>query len=763
MIKFCKNSLVGMCSILILSANAIESVDLVNPLQGTDSSFEISTGNTYPAVAVPWGTNFWTPQTGVNGNGWQYVYNDSIIRGFKQTHQPSPWINDYGCFSVFPTNNKKVFASKQRGLAFKHENEVARPYYYSVLFHKEKIKTELTATNSGSVFRLHYADRENAYLIIDGFHGEGKLDLDVKNGKLTGYSKWYAPNNKANLPANFATHFVIAFDQEILEYGVFNKNAPVPNQTSIKGVNVGMYVRLKLTPANQALVRIGSSFIGLEQAKVNLKREINNAGFDELTAKNKKAWTVLMDKIQVEGGTLEERKTFYTALYRTLLFPRRLHETTADGKIKHYSPLNGKIEDGFYYTDNGFWDTFRAVHPFFTMVYPSISSEIISSLNNYYKEGGWFPEWCSPGYKDCMIGQNSVSLVADAYIKGIRGFDAEMAFEAMVKGANNEGPIEAVGRDGVKWYNKMGYIPYNVGKTESVSKTLEYAYNDYCISIMAKALGKPQEVVDLYAKRAMNYKNVFDSNINFVRPKDDKGKWLTPFRPDAWGGSFTEGSSWHWSFTVMHDPAGLIQLMGGKKRFIERMDSLFVAEPTFDYTNYKKVIHEMTEMVLCEMGQYAHGNQPIQHAIYLYNYAGQPYKTQQRVREVMSKLYDSSESGLCGDEDNGQTSAWYVFSALGFYPVCPGSREYVIGSPLFDKATIHLENGNQFTVITQNNSPENIYIQSAKLNGKKFNNSFITHQEIMDGGELEFIMSNKPNYKWAANSSPFSMSNGKKN
>lgn len=751
----------GLFVLTALNVLSSEAVDLVNTLQGTDSSFEISTGNTYPAVAVPWGTNFWTPQTGFNGNGWQYVYKDTLIRGFKQTHQPSPWINDYGCFSIFPANTKKVFASRQRGSAFTHENEVAKPYYYSVFFHKEKIKTEFTATNSGAIFKLHFNDRENAYLIIDAFHGDGKLELDLKNGRITGNSKWYAPNNKANLPANFATHFIIQFDQPIVEYGIYNKNTPVANQTSIKGTNVGMYVKFKLTPENEASVRVASSFMSPEQARVNLDREIGTKKFDELTQENKQEWSKLMDKVKIEGGTLEERKTFYTALYRTLLFPRRLHETTADGKIKHYSPLNGKIEDGFYYTDNGFWDTFRAVHPFFTIVFPSLSSEIMSSLNNYYKSGGWLPEWASPGYKDCMIGQNSVSLIADAYLKGVRGFDAELAFEAMVKGANNEGPVEALGRDGVKWYNKLGYIPYNVGKSESVSKTLEYAYNDYCISIMAQALGKPKEIVDLYAKRAMNYRNVFDNSINFVRPRDDKGKWMTPFRPDSWGGSFTEGSSWHWTFTAMHDPAGLIQMMGGKKKFIERMDSLFIAEPTFDYSNYKKIIHEMTEMVLCEMGQYAHGNQPIQHAIYLYNWAGQPYKTQARVREVMSKLYDSSESGLCGDEDNGQTSAWYVFSALGFYPVCPGSLEYIIGSPLFEKATVELENGNVFTVIAENNNEKNIYIQSAKLNGRNFNKSFITHDEIMSGGTLEFEMGDKPNTRWAANSTPFSMSNGK--
>ena len=757
-----KNKILVLVVMFVLTFRGISQpsapVDLVNPLQGSNSSIDISTGNTYPAIAVPWGNNFWTPQTGINGNGWQYVYKDSLIRGFKQTHQPSPWINDYACFSIFPTNSKKVFASRKRGSEFLHKNELVKPYYYSVFFHNEKIKTEFTATKSGSLFKLQYADSENAYLIIDAFNGVGKLDLDLKKGEITGYSKWYAPNNDANLPENFASHFVIKFDQEVLEYGIYEKNNPIPNKISIEGSNVGMYVKFKLTTKNEAYVRIASSLVSQEQAKINFDREIGTKKFVALTKENKNQWSKLMDKLKVKGGTLEQRKTFYTALYRTMLFPRKLHEQDANGKTIHYSPLNGKIENGFYYTDNGFWDTFRAVHPLFTIVFPSMSNEIVSSLNNYYLEGQWHPEWASPGYKNCMIGQNSVSLIADAYLKGIKNYDSELLFEGMIKGANNEGPIESLGRDGIDWYNKLGYIPYNVGKKEEVSKTLEYAYNDYCISIMAKALGKPKAIVDFYEKRAMNYKNVFDKSINFVRPKDDKGNWLTSFRPDSWGGSFTEGSSWHWTFTVMHDPAGLINLMGGKEKFSEKMDSIFTTKPTFDYSNYKRVIHEMTEMVLCDMGQYAHGNQPIQHAIYLYNWTGQPYKTQARVREVMNKLYKSSESGLCGDEDNGQTSAWYVFSALGFYPVCPGSLQYIIGAPLFKEASIQLENGKIFKVLGKNNSAENMYIQSAKLNGQIFNQSYITHNQIIAGGVLEFVMGNKPNKQWATNSIPFSMS-----
>jgi predicted alpha-1,2-mannosidase len=747
--------------ILHFGVFAIKPIDLVNPLQGTNSSYELSAGNTYPAIGLPWGMNFWTPQTKENGNGWQYVYKDTLIRGFKQTHQPSPWINDYGCFSLFPTTTTKIFASEQRGSVFLHENEIVRPNYYSVLFHQENIKTEFAASNSGVIFRFTYDDLKKAFLIIDGFPGQGSMELSADKKVITGKSSWNMSGKAEKLPDNFATHFVIAFDSEVEEFGSYVDTLCQKNLYRVDGRNVGMYVKFKLSKKTPITVRVASSFISIEQAQVNWNREVGQKSFDDVNISGRNTWNTLLERISVEGGDLDKQKTFYTGLYRTMLFPRKIHEKDKDGKIIHYSPLSGKIENGLFYTDNGFWDTFRAVHPFFTLMFPTMSNEIMQSLVNFYDEGGWLPEWCSPGYRDCMIGQNSTSLIADAYLKGIRNFDVEKAFEAMEKGANDVGYIKSLGRDGFDYYNKYGYIPYNAGITESVSKTLEYAYNDYCIYLMAVALNKDKSKINLYKKRALNYRNVFDKSINFVRPKDENGQWLSEFKEDAWGGAFTEGSSWHWTFTAMHDPKGLIDLMGGKKKFSMKLDALFDSEPTFDFTHYGYIIHEMREMVLCKMGQYAHGNQPIQHAIYLYNYVGEPYKTQKRVREVLEKLYNSSPAGLCGDEDNGQTSAWFVFSALGFYPVCPGSCEYIIGSPLFQKSSLLLESGKRFTVVAENNSKENVYIQSATLNGCKFNKSYITHQQIINGGELKFIMGNKPNYNWAAESFPYSLSKQK--
>ena len=749
----------ALTSSATLTAKNHDPADLVNPLQGSASVHALSTGNTYPAVAVPWGMNFWIPQTGENGNGWQYVYFDKTIQGFKQTHQPSPWINDYGCFSIMPQSGAPEYNQKKRAAAFSHENEVSKPYYYGVEF-DNGIKTELTPSYAGAIFQFTYPQKKEAFLLIDCFHHQGDIQIDTQTGVITGASKFFAKSSGIELPENFATHFKIQFNKPIVEYGVYVDGKKRAGVTSAKGDSVAMYVSFgdeKLVEA-----KIASSFIGQEQVATNFDREIKPYTFDQLKAQTFKTWNDELSRIKISGGSLEQQRTFYTALYRTMLFPRRTHEINAQNEQKHYSFFTGEVADGPMYTDNGFWDTFRAVHPFFTVMYPSVSTEIMSALSNIYDQGGWLPEWFSPGYKDCMIGQNSVSVITDAYVKGIRGFDTEKMFEAMIKGANNRGP-KATGRVGFDYYNELGYIPYDVKIGESVSRTLEYAYNDYCIAKFGELTGQDQKVIDLHYKRANNYKNIFDTTINFVRPKDASGKWMEKYSPDMWGGAFTEGSAWHWTWCVFHDPAGLIKLMGGDKDFVHMMDSVFTAESSFDLTYQKWVIHEITEMVECKMGQYAHGNQPIQHMIYMYNYAGQPYKTQFHVREVMNNLYNSGiedGAGLCGDEDNGQTSAWYVFSSLGFYPVCPGVPEYIIGSPLFEKAVMELENGKKFTVVANNNSDANRYIQSAKLNGKDFNRTFITHNEIMAGGKLVFEMGDKPNKSWGTSpeARPFSMS-----
>lgn len=747
--------------LLLLSGccRAAAPADLVNPLQGSDSSFEVSTGNTYPAVAVPWGRNFWTPQTGQMGSGWQYVYRDTTLCGFKQTHQPSPWINDYGCFSVMPVAGALRVGEKARASRFSHERELARPYLYRVDLLDYGIEAALTATNSGAVMRFDYPAGKAAYLVIDAFAGGSEVRIIPEERKVVGISRYYKRCNARALPENYACHFVLTFDRDFEAFGVWEGETVLPGQTSLRAGHAGAYLKFDTRKGATLTVRTASSFISPELAELHLEREIGDRSFERVMRASERVWNDELSRIRIDGGSDSQRRTFYTALYRTLLFPRRFHETGLRGDTVHWSALNGRTEPGPMYTDNGFWDTFRCVHPFFTLMYPALSGEIMQSLLNYYREGGWMPEWCSPGYNDCMIGQHSASLVADAYAKGIRGFDAQTAWEALEKGANNEGPVRAVGRDGCHLYNMLGYVPFDAGTIESVSKTLEYAYDDFCIARFGEMTGQPAEKTARYRDRARNYRNVFDPSIGFVRPRDRAGRWQEPYRPDTWGGSFTEGSAWHWTWCVYHDAAGLIRLMGGEERFIGRLDSVFTAEPTFEYSAYGQVIHEMTEMVLGGLGQYAHGNQPIQHGIYLYNHAGAPWKAQRWARTIMDTQYDPSQSGLCGDEDNGQTSCWYVFSALGFYPVTPGVPQYVIGSPLFPRAELALPGGRKFVVEAENNSPQNVYIQSATLDGRPFDRTWIGHDEITAGGTLRFVMGPEPNRAWGTGpgSRPYSM------
>lgn len=751
--------------ILILSFTLIANqgskkknlADLVNPLVGTDSEYKLSTGNTYPAIALPWGMNFWTPQTGKMGDGWQYTYDATKIRGFKQTHQPSPWINDYGAFSIMPVVGKLKYKEEERASWFSHKRETVKPYYYQVYLGDYDTWIEFTPTERCAQFKIKYPQTENAYLVVDAFHKNSYVKIFPKENKIIGYSR----NNSGGVPENFHNYFVIYLDKEIDSVYTWNGAQLFNDKLEDQGFHVGTVLKLKLKKDTPLNLKIGSSFISYEQAEQNLKSEIGDESFEQTLTKAKIIWNQGLGRIEVEGGSEDQMKTFYTALYRTMLFPRKFFEIDKENKIVHYSPYNGKILPGYMFTDNGFWDTFRAVFPFFTIMQRELSSQIMEGLANTYNESGWLPEWASPGHRNCMIGSNSASIIADAYLKGIRGFDINACYEGILKNSENEGPMESVGRFGVKYYNSLGYIPYDVKVNENVARTLEYSYDDFTIMKLAKALKRPQSEIDLFAKRALNYKNVFDPSTNFMRGKNQDGSWQSPFVPEKWGDAFTEGSSWHYTWSVFHDPQGLIDLMGGKEKFVAKLDSVFTSPPTFDYSYYKVQIHEITEMVIAGMGQYAHGNQPIQHAIYLYNYAGEPWKAQKYVRQTLDLMYTPYPDGLCGDEDNGQTSAWYVFSAAGFYPVSPGTDQYVLGSPLFEKITLNLENGKTFEIVGKNNSHENFYINNSTLNGRHYTKNYITQSDIMNGGKLVFEMSNQPNLKKGINKEdfPYSFSN----
>ena len=717
----------------------VEFVDYVNPLMGTESTFAFSHGNTYPAVAVPWGMNFWSPQTGENGSGWMYTYTDSLMRGFRQTHQPSPWINDYGTFSIMPLAGELKVSHKERLVPFSHQQEKSTPYNYSVIF-DNGVQTSLSATSRGAVFEVTFPDKEDQYVVVDAYNGGGSMVIEPGNKLLKGVSRY----NNGGVPDNFANYFMVEFSHPGTGYGVYNGDTLLHEQTHVAADYSCAYLKFDVPAGEKLTIRTASSFISPEQAAINFNREVADADVKLIGGKAREQWNNYLGRVEAEGGTDDQLRTFYSCLYRTLLFPREFYEFDSQGNPVYYSPYDGNVYDGYMYTDNGFWDTFRAVHPMFTLLYPEVSERVTQSIINAYNESGFMPEWASPGHRGCMIGNNSISLLVDAWMKGIRTVDAEKALEAMIHQTQSRHPeIASVGRDGFEYYNKIGYVPYPE-VPEATAKTLEYAYADWCIARFAETLGK-QDIAGQYYRRAQNYRNLYYPEHGFMWTKDAKGNWRDKFDATEWGGPFTEGSSWHWTWSVFHDPEGLSDLMGGHEPMVARLDSMFVAPNTYNYGTYGFVIHEIAEMVALDMGQYAHGNQPVQHAIYLYDYVGQPWKTQYHIRNVMDKLYNPGSKGYCGDEDNGQTSAWYVFSAMGFYPVCPGMPEYAIGSPLFKKVTLHLSEGKTFTVSAANNAADRPYIQKAMLNGEELSRNYLTHDELLKGGELTLSMDSVPN------------------
>ena len=723
-----------------LQSSAVKNpVDYVSTLVGTQSKFELSTGNTYPATALPWGMNFWTPQTGKMGDGWAYTYDADKIRGFKQTHQPSPWMNDYGQFAIMPITGGLVFDQDRRASWFSHKAEVAKPYYYKVYLADHDVTTELAPTERAVMFRFTYPETKNAYVIVDAFDKGSYVKVIPEENKIIGYST----KNSGGVPENFKNYFVIQFDKPFTFVSTVFENNILPNETEAKGNHTGAVIGFATKKGEIVHARVASSFISPEQAELNLK-ELGKNSFDQLVANGREIWNREMSKIEIEDDNIDNLRTFYSCLYRSMLFPRSFYEIDAKGQVMHYSPYNGEVRPGYMFTDTGFWDTFRCLFPFLNLMYPSMNQKMQEGLVNTYKESGFLPEWASPGHRDCMVGNNSASVVADAYIKGLRGYDIETLWEALKHGANAHLRGTASGRLGYESYNQLGYVANNIGIGQNVARTLEYAYNDWAIYTLGKKLGKPESEIDIYKKHALNYKNVYHPERKLMVGKDNKGVFNPNFDAVDWSGEFCEGNSWHWSFCVFHDPQGLINLMGGKKEFNAMMDSVFVIPGKLGMES-RGMIHEMREMQVMNMGQYAHGNQPIQHMVYLYNYSSEPWKAQYWIREIMNKLYTAGRDGYCGDEDNGQTSAWYVFSALGFYPVCPGTDEYIIGTPLFKSAKLHLENGKTITIKADNNQLDNRYIKEMKVNGKSQTRNFLTHDQLIKGANIQFQMSPVPN------------------
>lgn len=755
-----KNLFITMCLVAVFvtdsSAQNEDLTQYVNTLQGTNSKHELTRGNTYPTTALPWGMNFWTPQTGPNRDGWIYQHFKDSIRGFRQTHQCSSWTRDYAAFSLMPVSGKLEVNQYKRAAKFSHKNEIAHPHYYKVTF-DNKITTEMSPTERGVHMRFSFPGNGNSYVVLDANNGGSYVKILPEERRIIGYCK----NANHSVPDNFANYFVVEFDKPFVSYGTWKGNEGVISSGNKEAEDeyVGTYIQFKKGSKVQA--KVVSSYISYEQAELTLQQELGSFKSVEQTRDvAQKVWNKHLGKVLVEGGTKEEKATFYSCFFRSMLFPRKFYEHDVNGQPIYYSPYDGKIHDGHMYTDNGFWDTFRAQFPLNAILHPEFHNNYITSLITAYDQSGWLPTWSFPGHSGGMIGNHALSLIADGWAKGFRSYDPKRAMEAMFHEATNKGAAgPSNGRDGWKDYFIYGYVSYPDYR-EATAKTLEYCYDDWCAMQFAKMTGQPF-YEKLFAKQIFNYRNVYDPSVGFMRGRQKDGSWYPDFDPTEWGGPFTEGSAWHYLWSVFHDVQGLIDLTGGDRAFVAKLDSVFSVPNTFKVGTYNRVIHEMAEMEMINMGQYAHGNQPIQHMIYLYNYAGQPWKTQKWARKVMADLYSSTPDGYPGDEDQGQTSSWYVISAMGLYSVCPGTTEYVIGSPVFPKMTIQLENGKKLIIEAENNNAENVYIQSASFDGKPFTKNYLQYEDLMNGGTIRYQMGNTPAFNRGVSKEdrPFSITN----
>lgn len=727
-------------------------VQYVNTLQGTNSTYELSWGNTYPTTAVPYPMNSWSPQTGKNGDGWKYQYSATTIRGFQPTHQCSPWVGDYGVFSLMPVSELVVDESK-RATPFSHDKEIAKPHYYKVTL-ENGITTEFSPTTRSAHFRFSFPAKGEAFLVLDGYTKTSQVQIDVANHRITGYV-----HNGAFSPKTHKNYFIIQFDKPFVSYGTWEnrKNTIQKNNLSREGEGIGAYVQFAKGSKVQA--KVSTSYISPEQAEVTMTRELGKHSSVEVTKQAAAdVWNQLLNRVLVEGGTEEDMKTFYSCMFRANLFSHKFYEEKEDGSPYYYSPYDEKIHDGYMFTDNGFWDTFRSQFPLTNILHPTMQGQYMQALLDAQEQCGWLPSWSFPSETGGMVGNHSISLLTDAWVKGIRTFDPEKALKAYAHEAMNKGPWGgANGRVRWKDYYQLGYIPYpeSMGST---AQTLEYCYDDFCAYQLAKMTGN-KFYEEVFARRIYNYKNVYDPSVGFMRGRKLDGSWAD-FDAFEWGGPYCEGNAWHYNWSVFHDVQGLIDLTGGDERFVAKIDSVFALPGIVKYGTYGTKIHEMLEMELAKMGQYAQGNQPIQHMIYLYSYAGQPWKTQYWIRQVMERLYNSSENGYPGDEDQGGMSSWYVLSALGIYSVCPGTDEYVLGSPKFRKATITMEDGKKFVIEAKGNSKDNVYIQNATLNGKRHTRNYIHYSDIVNGGVLELQMGNQPEKTrgTAKEDRPFSLS-----
>lgn len=696
-------------------------INYVNPFIGTGDH-----GHTYPGATMPFGMMQLSPDTRLDG--WDgcsgYHYSDNYIYGFSHTHLSGTGVSDYGDILLMPTNaihfNNGSDGKSGYRAHFSHKNEVAEPAYYKVKLDSTDIEVELTVSKRSGMHKYSYPSSENQYLVLDLEHRDEVLDYKIQmlnDSTITGYrhSKAWATDQRL--------FYHIKFSKAIKDITYLERGVPISKNYKFGSKKAVIEFD---NPKNEpVVVSIGISAVDQEGARKNLETEIENKPFDEIKTEAQHAWETQLEKIVIESENNDYKTNFYTSLYHTMLAPNLYQDV--DGRYRGMDLKIHETKDFDYYTVFSLWDTYRAVHPLYTIIEQDRTNDFINTFLAKYNEGGIMPIWdLSANYTGCMIGYHAVPVIADAYLKGIQDYDTEKAFEAMKHSATRD-------KLGLKSYKEFGFIPVEE-ESESVSKTLEYAYDDWTIAQMAKALGKEDDY-KTYTERAQYYKNIFDQETQFMRGRF-RNTWFSPFDPYEVNFNYTEANSWQYSFYVPQDISGFIKLLGGKDKLEAQLDELFTAETETSGRNQA----DITGLI----GQYAHGNEPSHHMAYLYNFVNRPHKTQEKVHQILTELYTNAPDGISGNEDCGQMSAWYVLSSLGFYPVTPGSNQYIIGTPLFDNATIHLENGKHFNIVAHNLSDSNIYIESVLLNGKSLNKTYIEHKDLINGGTLEFQMTDKP-------------------
>ncbi len=734
-----KTTIVAILSICILNtsiaAQPKDKTSLVNPFIGTGGH-----GHTFPGVSAPFGMVQLSPDTRVQG--WDacsgYHYSDSTIIGFSHTHLSGTGAIDYGDILLMPMMGKLQVepgeeARPESGYRsrFRHEMEKARAGFYSVMLDDGGIAVELTATKRAGFHKYIFPQAEEAHIILDLLHGLGPDRVLEAQIEIIGSNEIAGLRRSQGWAEDQRVYFVAQFSKPFSAFGIVEDGQIMADKKQSAGKNLKAFIKYSTKAREEIFIKVGLSAVNVEGARKNLLAEIPDWNFQRVHEQAQAEWNKALGKIEVEGGTQDQQIVFYTALYHALLAPNLFMDI--DGQYRGMDRKVHTAKDFEIYTVFSLWDTFRATHPLFTIIERERTVDFIKTFLAQYEQGGLLPVWELAGNETgTMIGYHAVPVIVDAYVKGIRDFDAAKALQAMKRSAEHD-------HLGLKYYKDYGYVPAEY-EHESVSKTLEYAYDDWCIAQMAKALGNAADD-ELYGERAQFYKNVFHPAAGFMRGKRN-GIWMEPFSPNAVTFEYTEANAWQYSFFAPHDVQGLITLMGDNEAFIKKLDELFGTSSALTGKNQP----DISGLI----GQYAQGNEPSHHVAYLYNYAGAPWKTQEKVRQIVATMFTNTPEGLPGNEDCGQMSAWYVFSAMGFYPVCPGQDIYVIGSPLFERVTINIDEKTKFAVQAKNVSADNYYIQSATLDGKPYQKSYLQHVDVIKGSKLIFTMGQKPNPAWGA-------------